>query len=135
MKSIDKHLTETSSVPYIIHKHHPRSGSLHFDLRFLSPTNKKLLYSFACPKTFLTTVSTKTVVVKTRDHDPRWLILKSYRLETIEEGEVSVLKENEKKYFYLDFKGEIINGKYHLMILKNSKRDDYWLLIKDKKDA
>jgi hypothetical protein len=116
------------SVKFIIHKHQPRSGSLHYDLRFMDPNDTKLLHSFAAPKNFLETIDSKTSVVKTRDHDPRWLTLKSYRLEDVDVGLVTI-KVATKKYFELEFHGKIIKGHYKLFKLK-TRRDDYWLLIK-----
>jgi len=117
-------------VKFIIHKHHPRSGSLHYDLRFMDPKDKKLLHSFAAPKDFEKTLDAKTILVKTRDHDPRWLTLKSYRLETIDSGLVDV-RIATNKYFELTFNGEMINGTYRLFKLK-TRRDDNWLLVKKK---
>ena len=115
-------------VKFVIHKHHPRSGSLHYDLRFMDPKDPKLLHSFATPSDFLKTVSKKSMIIKTRDHDPRWLDLKSYRLETIDSGLVDI-KIATQKYFELTFHGKIINGSYRLFKLK-TRRDDNWLLIK-----
>ena len=115
-------------VKFVIHKHHPRSGSLHYDLRFMDPKDHKLLHSFAAPKDFMKTFGSKTLLVKTRDHDPRWLDLKSYRLETIDSGLVDI-KIATQKYFELTFHGKIINGSYRLFKLK-TRRDDNWLLIK-----
>ncbi len=137
MKSIEEFLSEsielTQKVPYVIHKHNPRSGSEHYDLRFLSSIDKKLLHSFACPTNFLTTINTKSILVKTRDHDPRWLTLKSYRLEEVESGEVEIEKEVKNgRYFLLIFHGKVLKGSYHLLKLKSKKRVDYWLLIKKK---
>lgn len=117
-----------SEVPFIIHQHEPRSGSIHYDLRFLDNKDNKLLHSFAAPSNFLETIHKKTVLVKTRDHDPRWLNLKSYRLKDIDKGLVSVLVST-KNYFELEFKGKKIKGKYKLFKLK-TKRNDQWLLFK-----
>ncbi len=115
-------------TPFIIHRHHPRNGSLHYDLRFMDNKDSKLLHSFAAPKDFMDTLDTKTVLAKTRDHDPRWLTLKSYRLDTIDSGEVKI-KVSTKKYFELQFFGKKIKGTYKLFKL-NTKREDRWLLIK-----
>jgi len=119
----------SKTVPYIIHKHEPRSGSLHFDFRFLDPRDPKVLHSFAAPSNFLDTVNTKTILAKTRDHDPRWLTLKSYRLENIEEGK-AIVSIATYKYFEITFHGKILNGKYKIFKLKNTQRDDRWLLTK-----
>ena len=119
-----------TDVPFIIHQHDPRSGSPHFDIRFLDPRNSKLLHSFAAPSNFLETVNKKTVLAKTRDHDPRWLTLKSYRLKDIEKGTVTV-KIATYKYFELEFKGKIISGSYKLFKMSKTTRDDRWLLIKN----
>ena len=118
-----------SRVEFVLHKHNPRSGSEHYDLRFLDPKNPKLLHSFACPSNFMDTIGAKSTVVKTRDHDPRWLSLKSYRLETIDSG-YAVIKIATPKYFEIVFKGKIINGVYKLFKLK-TRRDDYWMLYKN----
>ena len=115
-------------VDFIIHKHNPRSGSEHYDLRFVDPKDSKLLHSFAAPSDFLKTIGKKTTIVKTRDHDPRWLTLKSYRLKDIDSGKATI-KVSTGKYFEIVFKGKIIKGAYRLFKLK-TKRDDYWLLIK-----
>jgi hypothetical protein len=132
MKSIKQFLLEArqDKVPFILHKHNPRNGSEHFDLRFLDPNDDKLLHSFAFGSDFLEKVSDRIVGVKTRDHDPRWLTLKSYRLKDIDRGTV-IVKIGTKKYFELEFSGKIIKGKYKLFKVK-SKRGDNWLLIKQK---
>jgi len=116
-------------VPFVVHKHDPRSGSIHFDLRFLDNRNPKLLHSFAAPSNFLDTVDKKTLVVKTRDHNPRWLTLKSYRLEEIDHGMVTI-KISSTKYFELEFHGKVLNGNYKLFRMKNTFRTDRWLLVK-----
>lgn len=118
---------QVKDVPFIIHEHQPRSGSIHYDIRFLDPKNNKLLHSFAAPSNFLKTISNKTILVKTRDHDPRWLSLKSYRLKNIDSGNVSISVFT-NKYFELDFKGKLLKGKYRLFKIKTS-RDDQWILI------
>lgn len=119
------------SSPYVIHKHQPRNGSLHYDIRFLDPKNPKLLHSFAAPSNFEDTASTKTSLVKTRDHDPRWLDLKSYRLTDIEKGTVTI-KIATSKYFDLTFHGKILNGDFRLFKLSKTFREDRWLLIRKK---
>jgi hypothetical protein len=125
-------LTEALNAkqPFIIHKHNPRNGSEHYDLRFLDPHDNKLLHSFATPSNFLETIDNKSLLIKTRDHDPRWLTLKSHRLTDIDTGTVSI-KTQTSKYFELIFNGKVINGKYKLFKLK-TKRDDHWLFIKNK---
>jgi hypothetical protein len=132
MKTIQNFLQEAAkdNVNFIIHKHNPRNGSEHYDLRFMDPVNDKLLHSFAFGSDFLEKLSDRIVGVKTRDHDPRWLTLKSYRLKDIDKGMVDI-KVATKKYFELVFKGKVIKGKYRLFKVK-SKRDDNWLLVKQK---
>lgn len=118
--------------PFVIHQHEPRSGSLHFDLRFLDLKNQKLLHSFAAPENFLENTNRSTLY-KTRDHDPRWLTLKSYRLKEVDSGVVSYKMYRPSNYFELEFHGSILNGVYRLMKLKNRGRDDLWLLTKKSK--
>ncbi len=131
MSIIQQYLEEAinpTSVQFIVHKHHPRNGSLHYDLRFIDPKDPKLLHSFAFGSDFEKKASTKIVGVKTRDHDPRWLTLKSYRLETIEEGKVTLMVST-KKYFEMVFDGKILNGLYKLIKVK-SHRGDNWILVR-----
>jgi len=116
-------------VPFVVHKHDPRSGSIHFDLRFLDNRNPKLLHSFAAPSNFLDTADKKTLVVKTRDHDPRWLTLKSYRLQEIDHGMVTI-KISSTKYFELEFHGKLLHGTYKLFKMSNTFRTDRWMLVK-----
>jgi hypothetical protein len=116
--------------PFIVHKHEPRNGSLHYDLRFMDPRDSKLLHSFATPSDFLDTINEKSLLIKTRDHDPRWLTLKSYRLETVDSGSVTIHTAT-SKYFDLDFDGKTLNGRYKLFKIKTN-RDDHWLLTKKK---
>ncbi len=133
MVNIFKVLSESLGsvkVPYVIHKHDPRSGSIHFDIRFLDNRDSKLLHSFAAPSNFLDTVDKKTLVVKTRDHDPRWLTLKSYRLQDIEHSMVTI-KISSYKYFELEFHGKVLNGSYKLFKMSNTFRSDRWLLVKN----
>jgi len=119
------------NVPFVLHKHDPRSGSEHYDLRFLDPKDSKLLHSFAFGSDFLDKKNDKISGVKTRDHDPRWLELKSYRLTTIEKGTCTILIQR-PNYFELQFNGEILKGKYRLFKLK-TKRGDQWLFIVDRR--
>ena len=122
-------ILQSNDVPFIVHSHQPRSGSLHFDIRFLDPRNPKILHSFAAPSNFLETKDKKVILAKTRDHDPRWLTLKSYRLKTIDKGTVT-LHIATYKYFELDFHGKVLNGSYKLFRLMNTFREDRWLLVK-----
>ncbi len=121
-----------TDVKFVIHKHQPRSGSEHYDIRFMDPKNPKLLHSFAAPKDFLKTVKTKTVLAKTRDHDPRWLTLKSYRLDEVDSG-IASISISTSKYFELSFDGKIISGLYKLFKVKNSRRGDRWLLVRSRR--
>jgi hypothetical protein len=116
-------------VPFVVHRHNPRSGSEHFDVRFVDPRDPKILHSFAAPKNFLETANGKTVLAKTRDHDPRWLTLKSYRLETMDHGKATV-KIATSKYFEVIFHGKVLNGLYKIFKMKNTFREDRWLMIK-----
>ena len=129
MKTINKFLQETSAFNsgFVIHQHTPRSGSYHFDLRFIDSKTKKL-NSFAFGKDFDKKHSSKIIGVRTKDHNERWLTLKSYRLTVFDEGKVDILAAS-TKYFELNFKGKKLKGKYKLFKIK-SKRDDNWLLVK-----
>jgi hypothetical protein len=118
-------------VPFILHTHNPRSGSQHFDLRFLDSKNPKLLHSFAFGSKFLDSLDSKISAVKTRDHDIRWLTLKSYRLKTLDEGNCEI-KIQRGNYFELVFDGKLLKGTYRLFALK-TRRGDQWLFIKDKR--
>ena len=135
MNVISNYLQESKGniVPFIIHKHNPRSGSLHYDLRFLSHKDKKVLHSWAFGSKFPDEFETKIVGVRTKDHNPRWLTLKSYRLDTFDQGTVEIVMSG-KKIFELEFKGKIIKGRFKLFHLK-SKRGDNWLLIKRKETS
>jgi len=131
MNSIKRFLLEArqEKVHFIIHKHNPRSGSEHYDLRFIDPTDPKLLHSFAFGSDFLKQLSSRIVGVKTRDHDPRWLTLKSHRLTDIDKGYV-IIKVSTSKYFEVDFQGKVIQGKYKMFKVK-SRRGDNWMLVKN----
>jgi len=133
MKIINKYLQESTVVGthFIVHIHNPRSGSKHFDLRFIDNRNPKLLNSFAFGKDFDEKLNSKIVGVRTRDHDPRWLTLKSYRLEVFDKGEVDILISS-FKFFELNFHGEKLQGNYKLFKI-NSGRGDNWMLVKNKK--
>lgn len=115
--------------PFILHQHNPRNGSEHYDLRFLDLKNPKLLHSFALPDNWRDNVN-KTVLFKTRDHDPRWLKLESYRLKTIDEGTINYKLYRQDRYFLLEFNGKIINGTYQLFKLNNKIRKDVWMFVK-----
>ena len=114
---------------FVLHKHNPRHGSEHYDLRFMDLKNSKLLHSFAAPSQFLEKIN-KCTLYKTRDHDPRWISLKSYRLDVVDFGLVTYKLYDPNKYFVLEFHGNIIKGLYQLFKLKNRQRDDVWLFIK-----
>ena len=115
--------------PFILHQHNPRNGSEHYDLRFIDLKNPKLLHSFALPDNWRQNIN-KTVLYKTRDHDPRWLKLESYRLKTVDEGVINYKIYKPSLYFLLEFSGSIINGLYQLFKLKDKIRKDVWLLVK-----
>ena len=88
MRSINQYLQETElkkvTVPFVLHEHHPRSGTKHYDLRFVNPKDPKRMYSFAGTESFLKDLKSKALMFKTRPHDIRWLDLKSYRLKEID---------------------------------------------------
>jgi len=117
---------------FILHRHNPRQGSIHGDLRFLDLKNNKLLHSFAVPKEWLDNTDLKSTIYKTRDHDPRWLDLKSYRLETIDEGYVDYKMYRPSAYFDLEFHGKILNTRKILFKLKDRYRDDIWMIVNKK---
>lgn len=127
-----KHIYNTvqyNGYPFILHLHNPRNGSEHYDLRFLDLKNPKLLHSFALPDNWRNDIN-KTVLFKTRDHDPRWLQLESYRLKTIDEGVINYKIYKPYGYFLLEFSGKIINGTYQLFKLRDKIRKDVWMLVK-----
>lgn len=119
---------------FILHKHNPRNGSIHYDLRFMDLKNNKLLHSFAAPSNFIENLKTgnKSLLYKTRDHDPRWLDLKSYRLDTIDEGYIDYKVYRPSNYFQLVFKGKVLTGEFMIFKMKDKKRDDIWFLSKRK---
>jgi hypothetical protein len=119
------------TVPFIIHEHEPRSGSKHYDLRFLDAKDPKLLHSFAIGSKLLDSLDKKISAVKTRDHDPRWLTLKSYRLKVFDSGDCDI-KIQRPNYFEITFKGEKLKGEFRLFKIK-TWREDQWLLVKDKR--
>jgi len=129
-QKIRRNIMGKITVPFVIHKHDPRSGSIHYDLRFIDGADPKILNSFALPSDFPSTINHKTVVVRTREHDPRWLNLKSYRLDTFDKGDLDIIKGS-RTYFKLDFRGKKIKGIYELFKMK-TKRENYWLLIKSR---
>jgi len=120
---------QSHDASYIIHKHLPRMGSPHYDLRFGNPYNSKELFSFAAPSNFLETINQKTLLVRTKNHLERWMDLKSYRLTDIEKNKVTI-KVLTLKYFELIFHGKLLKGNYKLFKLQKTYRDDRWLLIK-----
>lgn len=119
---------------FILHKHNPRNGSIHYDLRFMDLKNNKLLHSFAAPSNFIENLKTgnKSLLYKTRDHDPRWLDLKSYRLDTVDEGYIDYKVYRPSNYFQLVFKGKVLTGEFMIFKMKDKKRDDIWFLSKRK---
>jgi len=120
--------TQYDGYRFILHKHNPRNGSIHCDLRFMDLKNNKLLHSFAVPIDWIKDTNLKTTIYKTRDHDPRWLDLKSYRLETLDEGYVDYKIYRPAMYFDLLFHGKVLNGEKILFKLKGRYRDDVWLM-------
>lgn len=124
-----KETVKYDGYQFILHRHNPRHGSEHYDLRFIDLKNPKLLHSFALPDNWRDNIN-KTVLYKTRDHDPRWLKLESYRLKTIDEGIINYKIYKPSVYFLLEFSGKIINGTYQLFKLKDKIRKDVWLLVK-----
>jgi hypothetical protein len=131
MKIINKFLIEGKvfTSKFVIHNHNPRSGSEHYDLRFLDNKNSKVLNSFVFGKDFLSKLNSRIIGVRTKDHDIRWLDLKSYRLEDVDKGEVNILISS-YKYFKLDFKGTVIKGIYDLFKVKSGRGDNWMLVLK-----
>jgi hypothetical protein len=127
---IDKYLSEGINIerPFIVHRHDARNTNQHFDLRILHPYDDKDLMSFAFGKDFEKEYDKKVAGVRTKDHDPRWLELKSYRLENFDEGTVT-FKTYTYKFMELEFKGKKLKGNYKLFKVK-SDRGDNWLLLK-----
>lgn len=117
---------------FILHKHNPRNGSIHCDLRFMDLKSNKLLHSFAVPIAWADDTNLKTTIYKTRDHDPRWLDLKSYRLETLDEGYVDYKVYRPAAYFDLIFHGKLLNREKILFKLKGRYRDDVWMIVNKK---
>jgi len=116
---------------FVIHVHDARHTNQHFDLRMIHPFDEKILLSFAFGKDFDKSFNKKIAGVRTKDHDPRWLTLKSYRLQEFDKGFVKYLTFS-KTFLSLDFNGEKIKGKYKLFKVRSNYRDDRWLLVKDK---
>ena len=117
-----------SEVPFVFHEHDPHSGSPHKDFRFIDPYDKTNLMSFAVPIDF-DFKDQKTTLVKTRDHDPRWLTLKSYRLKILDSGTIYFLTSS-PYYFKIRIVGKHLRGIYLLFKLSKTKRDDRWILVK-----
>lgn len=116
---------------FILHRHNPRHGSEHYDFRFMDLKNDKLLHSFACPSNFIDDIVNKSIAIyKTRDHDPRWLTLKSYRLETIDKGTINYKVYKPFNFFILEINGNILKGTFQLFKLNGHKRNDIWLMRK-----
>ena len=133
MNIINKYLQEelNEDKKFIIHIHDPRNTSKHFDLRMMHPYDDKILMSFAFGTDFDKQYDKKIIGVRTKDHNIRWLDLKSYRLNTFDEGTVRFINYT-RKFMELEFDGNKIKGKYKLFQVKSEKRDDRWLLIKSK---
>lgn len=124
-----QNLTKYDGFPFVLHLHNPRNGSEHYDLRFLDLKNHKLLHSFALPDNWRENPK-KTVLFKTRDHDPRWLDLKSYRLQDIDKGTINYKIYKPYGYFLLEFNGNVINGLYQIFKLRDKLRKDIWMMVK-----
>lgn len=133
MKTILEYLAQdVKTVQFIIHKHDPRNGSLHYDLRFLDAHDNSRLHSFAFQSDFIETLNDNKpcLGVKTKDHDPRWLTLKSYRLTDIDKG-LCDIRMSTSKYFNIEFKGKILKGVYKIFKVKTG-RGDNWILSRMK---
>lgn len=126
---ISESTSKLNDVPFVFHEHNPRNSALHKDFRFLDPYDETNLFSFAVPYQFQFD-DKKTTVVKTRDHDPRWLTLKSYRLKVLDQGTIHFITSS-PLYFKFQINGKHLKGTYQLFKLSKTKRDDRWLLIKN----
>ena len=134
MNIINKYLLEglNEDKQFVVHIHDARNTNQHFDLRMMHPNDDKILLSFAFGKDFDELLDKKIVGARTKDHNIRWLDLKSYRLQEFDKGFFQYLTFS-RTYMLLDFDGEKMKGKYKLFQVKSNKRDDRWLLIKDNK--
>ena len=124
----NKRKDKLEKVPFVFHEHDPHSGSLHKDFRFLDPYDESNLISFAVPKEY-DFKDKKTTLIKTRDHDPRWLTLKSYRLKVLDKGTIYFLTSS-PYYFKIRIEGSFLKGIYLLFKLSRTRRDDRWILVK-----
>jgi len=115
-------------ISFVVHKHLPRHGSVHYDLRFNDPKKTGELYSFAFGKDFPTASQKRIVGVLTKKHKGDWLTKEGYRLEIYDDGKAKV-EVATGKYFEIEFQGKRFRGNYKLFTVK-SKRGDNWVLVK-----
>ncbi len=133
---------KSSQLIFVIQEHH--ASHLHYDLRL---ELEGVLKSWAVPKPPTLDPSVKRLAIMVEDHpydykDFEGAIPSGYGAGTVkiwdrgtyevegEDAEESIKKGLKKGALHFSLKGRKLKGAFYLVHLKNSDKDNQWLLIK-----
>ena len=133
-----------SIVPYVIHEHDADKAGKHFDLRLKIP-NKNLLESWALPKAkFPSKPGEKVLAIQGSPHGRYWLYMDNLdipegeygagHIKIVQKGLCSIEGWNNDKYITFNIKGQIANGRFSLIKIKDkeNRQENLWILVKNK---
>ncbi|MCK5017365.1 MAG: hypothetical protein KAS32_09890 [Candidatus Peribacteraceae bacterium] len=130
-------------VPMILQEHRAKRAGLHFDLRIRYPHRQKLA-SWALTKARLPKKpGDKVLAVRTPDHDMSWLKFQGEipegsagygQVKIVQKGTAELLSWQEGKLIIFKVTGPRMSGKYTLLKFKQDKKQELWLLLKNKDD-
>jgi len=127
-------------VPFVLQLHEAYKAGRHYDLR-IQYLYKKKLASWALPKANIPTRSGDGIAaIRTPDHDKSWLKFQgdipkgTYgggRVSIVQRGNVEIYAWTDKLIIF-SASGSVMNGKYIIVKMKATGKQETWLLVKGK---
>jgi bifunctional non-homologous end joining protein LigD len=128
------------TVPFILQLHEAYRAGRHYDLR-IQYLHKSKLASWAIPKADIPRKSGDGVAaIRTPDHDKSWLKFQGEiprgeygggRVTIAQSGPAGIYGWTDNLIIFV-VSGNIMNGKYVLVKMKPTGRQEGWLLVKGK---
>jgi bifunctional non-homologous end joining protein LigD len=128
------------TVPYIVQLHEAYRAGRHYDLRLQYPYKSKLA-SWAIPRAQLPEKpGNKVTIIKTPDHDKSWLNFAGEiprgeygggKVFIAQKGTADILAWSDTFITFV-VSGKLLNGKYGLVKMKATRKQEIWLLVKGK---
>ena len=126
---------------FILHHHDANRSGIHYDLRLQQIDGQVL--SFAIPKADIPGGREKFLAVTNFLHEPKWVDIDNVDIESgygagrislLEKGKLNIHKWDKKNNITFSFKGNYLNGTYHIIRAKfrGSNKDNQYLFFKSK---